>query len=569
MSDELGFAEVPRTELERTIAQLVQDAQRVLTTKSRMRALLAAYRSVTETLDLDDVLQRIVDAAVSLVDARSGAVAVFDDDGTVERIIRAREPEDAGAASVPLADALESGRPPRVERVERDPQAVGIASAEVDGTGFLALPIRAPRGAYGALYLSGRADGDFTHEDEELTSALAANAGVALENARLFEQARRRQRWSAALAEVSSALLSENIGDVTGVVLARVATLVGSDLACVILPLPGVGGADGDELLVHTARGVGSDPLEGRRYPRAGSLVDRALSSGRPVLAARSPAAISIEADMGPTMVIPVVVSGEPICALTLSRSRGGARFTNEDVDLAADFASQVGLAVELTQARADRQRLELADERARIARDLHDQVIQRLFGAGLSLQSLAARHPEAASGILDQVDAIDGAIAEIRTAVFALTARRSDEDASTRRRVLDVATELADALSSTPRLSFTGAVDLMVTEGLADDVVAVVRECLANAARHASADLVSVEVAVDDEAVTVTVTDDGIGLSAETGRRSGTANLADRASRRAGVFELGPGDDGGTRAFWRAPLSAPDSRSGAERRRA
>jgi signal transduction histidine kinase len=569
VSEEWGFADAPRSELERTIAQLVDNAQRVLATESRLRALLEASRSMTESLDLDDVLRRIVEAAVSLVRARSGAIAVFDDAGAIERIIHARDPGSDATMQEPLVSALEAGRPERFERIERDPHVIGVADAEVDRTAFLAVPIRSHGDAYGALYLSGHAGGDFTPEDEHLMSALGANAGIALENARLYEQSRRRQRWSAALAEVSSALLSEDITDAVGVVLARVASVVDSDIACVVVPVPPKGPEDAVELRIHTARGAGAGRFEGRHYPRPGSLVGRALDTGRVALTKRSRVPVAIEADMGPTVAIPVVVSGDPICALTLSRARGGAGFTAEDVDLASEFASQVGLAVELTQARADRQRLQLADERGRIARDLHDHVIQRLFGAGLSLQAIAARHPQAAASILDQVDAIDGAIAEIRTAVFALSARRGDDSASTRRRVLDVATEFAEPLGTTPRLSFTGAVDLMVTSDLAEDIVAVVRECLANAARHARAEEVSVEVAVDDAEVSVTVIDDGVGIASATGRRSGTGNLAARADARGSTFELAPGEPGGTRAVWVAPLSRAQHSRGNERRRA
>uniref|UniRef100_UPI002811A022 GAF domain-containing sensor histidine kinase n=1 Tax=Microbacterium sp. TaxID=51671 RepID=UPI002811A022 len=317
------------------------------------------------------------------------------------------------------------------------------------------------------------------------------------------------------------------------------------------------------------ARGLGAEPFEGRRYPREDSLVGRALETRSVVVADHSNAEVSTEADMGPSVVLPVVVSGEPVCALTLSRATGGVEFTAQEAELAADFAAQVGLAVELTQARADRQRVELADERSRIARDLHDHVIQRLFGAGLSLQALAAGHPQAEDAILDLVDVVDGAISEIRMAVFALSDRRRNDAGSTRRRVLDAAQELTAALGATPRISFAGAVDLMVTDGLADDVVAVVRECLANAARHAGARDVSVEIAVDDRDLRVTVVDDGVGIPTMRERHSGTENLAERARRRGGDFTLGPGRDGGTTAVWRAPHGGAAGGSETERRRA
>ncbi|MER7797157.1 GAF domain-containing protein [Microbacterium sp. NPDC096154] len=524
--------------------------------EDRLRQLLTAYRSVVETLDIDSVPRRIMDAAASLVGASAGAIALFDRSGALENLIKVGSQRDADA----LSRALSSARLMPLDGVRRDAGAAGLSDDL--GEGFLAVPIRSHQGAYGTLYLCRGERGAFSSEDEDLVGALAATAGIALENARMYEESRRRVRWSSALTEVSSALLSEDVTDVVGVVLARVGSVVEADMIAVVLPLPDTG-----ELMIHTARGPGSEPLEGRRYERTGSLVDRALTGRQVVLADASPAQVAIDADLGPSMVLPVVVSGDPVCALTLSRAAGGARFTAGDVDMAAEFASQVGLAVELTRARADRQRLELTDERGRIARDLHDHVIQRLFGAALSLQGLAARFPQAAAGLQQQVDAIDAAIAEIRTAVFALSARTTSAADGTRHRLLDVATEMSGSLPATPRMTFGGAVDLLVTGELADDVVAVVRECLANAARHAQADQVSVDVSADDGEVVVTVIDDGVGISAAPARRSGTANLEERAGRHGGSFDVGPaeaGPDGsrGTRAVWRAPLDA-------ERRRA
>ena len=548
MSGDLDFIEQPRSELERSLSELMQHAQLVLQTESRLRGLLQAYRTVMESLDIDDVLGRIAGAAVSLVDACDGAIAVFNEHGGVERVL-ARDSESA------LLATLHRGDLAPLARIERDPQYAGVPLD--DGEAFLAVPVRSHGDAYGALYLVARAERSFSREDEELVTALAATAGIALENARLYEESRRRVRWSAALAEVSSALLSEDLSDSVGVVLARVGTVVAADLVSVVVPDP-----DSDQLLIHTARGVGAERFEGRRYEREGTLVERALHSGQVVLAAASSASVSAEAEMGPTMALPVIVAGEPVCALTLSRAAGRTPFTALDADMAAEFATQVGLSIELTRARADRHRLELADERGRIARDLHDHVIQRLFGTGLSLQALAARFPRAETDLLEQVDAIDAAIGEIRTAVFALTARPRAATGTTRHRILDVVGEMGDALPSSPQLTFRGPVDLLLTGAVSDDAVAAIRECLANVARHAQAESVSVDVAVERDEVQVEVVDDGVGVSADATRRSGTGNLEDRARRRGGGFTLTPRDGGGTRAVWRASLSGERSRA-------
>lgn len=511
---------------------------------SRLRALVEENRSILESLDTEVVLRRTIHAAVTFFDTRDGAVALFDESGRTERLLSWDDPSGASVLS-----SLNGADLTPLTRVEKDPRRAGVSIDGLDD--FLSVPLRSHGETYGALYLVGRAGRPFTSEDEDLLMALAGTAGVALENARLHEELRRRLVWSSALTQVSSALLSEDVTDVVGVVVARVATVVATDTIGVVIPDP-----DSDQLLIHTARGTDAERFEGRRYERPGSLVDRALRSGQVVLAPAGDAAKSLEAEMGPNMVLPVVVAGEAICALTFTRSRGGDAFTAADVDMAAEFATHTGVAIELTRARVDRQRLELADERARIARDLHDHVIQRLFAAGLSLQAIAARFPAAESALSDQVDAIDSAIGEIRTAVFALTSRTAATTGTIRHRVLDIVSEMSESLRLSPQLTFRGPVDLMLTGDLADDVLAVVRECLANAARHAAADEVAVSITIDSGCVEVAVTDDGLGIAPDSLRRSGTDNLARRARHRGGEFVLSAQEGGGTRALWRALLS-------------
>jgi signal transduction histidine kinase len=257
-------------------------------------------------------------------------------------------------------------------------------------------------------------------------------------------------------------------------------------------------------------------------------------------------------------MALPVRSGEEVLGALSVYRRADAPRFSDTDRALAAEFAQQTGVAIQLARGRDDRARLALVEDRARIARDLHDHVIQRLFGTGLALQAIGARNPASAEAIAAQVDAIDAAIGEIRTAIFALASRPATGGAL-RHRVLDVASDATPGLTSPPVVTFSGAVDLLVTGELADDVLAVVRESLANAARHADATRVEVSVAVDDDVVVVTVDDDGRGVPAGAARASGTRNLAERAEHRGGSFELSARDTGGTRARWRAPVAPPE----------
>jgi signal transduction histidine kinase len=552
------FPDGPRSELEYTIGELVDRANEVLATQGRLRSLLQANRIVVEELELESVLRRIIEAAVSLVDAQYGALGVIAPDGGLEQFINVGMTADQVQAVGHLPEGhgllgavIEERQAIRLEHISDDPRSSGFPPHHPQMDGFLGVPIRVRNEIYGNLYLTNRNGGSFSAEDEELVTALAATAGIAIENARLFDDSRRRQRWSAARAEVTAAVLSGGSDDVLGVVADRVASVIDADLVCVVVP------SGEDELLIDTARGDDSGALVGVRYGAADSLVGTALHSGQVAYSENTLAGHEFERQpaLGPTVAIPLMAFDKPLGALTISRVPGGTRYTTTDLEMAAEFAVQASVALELARGRAVRQRLELVEDRNRIARDLHDHVIQRLFGSGLSLQAIASTAPESVRvGISAQVDAIDAAIAEIRTAVFTLSARASRTPAL-RHRILDVVSDATSGLSSAPHLTFGGPVDLLIDGELADDVVAVVREGLANVARHAASRSCDVSIVVDDIQVTVTIDDDGRGISTGTRRASGTANLDERATRRGGRLVVTPGENGGTRLRWTASL--------------
>jgi signal transduction histidine kinase len=555
----LEFPDGPRSELERTIEELVERANAVLHTQGRLRSLLRANTAVVEELELGRVLRRIAEAAVELADAEYGALGVIAPDGTLEQFIHVGMPDAAAAliAHLPeghglLGAVIDRAEPIRLEHLADDRRSVGFPAHHPPMDGFLGVPIRVRNEVFGNLYLTNPRRGVFSEEDEELVSALAATAGIAIDNARLFDETRRRQRWSTALAEVTSALLSGESEDVLEVLAERLAVVIDAELVCVVVP-----GGDTGMLRVAAARGTGDADMVGREFPAAGTLAGAALESRSMVVSDGRQAGESAEWQpvLGPTIVLPLIAAGEVLGTLSISRAPGGPRFANAELEMASEFASQTGLAIELTRARADRQRLELVDERSRIARDLHDHVIQRLFGTGLALQALAARTPGIEPEVMVQVDAIDAAIAEIRTAVFTLTSARQGAAGGLRHRLLDLVGEMSPTLEMTPRLTFSGAVDLTIRDDVADDVVAVVRESLANVARHAAASTVAVEVSLDDDLVVVTVDDDGRGIEPKPGRRSGTANLESRALRRGGSLEISRRESGGTRVRWTARI--------------
>ena len=241
---------------------------------------------------------------------------------------------------------------------------------------------------------------------------------------------------------------------------------------------------------------------------------------------------------------------------LVAARSPGRPHFTAAELDIADDLAVRVGLAIELAKAREDRQRALLVEDRSRIARDLHDHVIQQLFGAGLTLQAVAGEVEDdvVTRRLRSAITTLDESIAQIRTIIFAM--RPHDEaDGSVRRRVLEIATQCSASLAQPVAVGFTGPLDLLVTGTLADDVTAVVRELLTNAVKHAAADAVRLTVEAGDEVIRVVVEDDGSGIH-DGGRRSGLANLQDRAERRGGTLDV-ESVRGRTMVAWSVPADA------------
>ncbi|OZB85970.1 GAF domain-containing protein [Microbacterium sp. 13-71-7] len=546
--DPLTFPDLPRLELEKNIAELMARAQQVLTAQGRLRSLLSATRAVSEDLDLDTVLRRIVNAAIELVGARYGALGVIDEDGLLERFIhQGISPEIVEEIGAPprghglLGAVIDAGETIRIPRIADDPRSVGFPEHHPPMDAFLGVPIRVRDQTFGNLYLTDSDKPTFSHEDQEIIEALATTAGVAIENARLYAETRRRERLGTAISEITAALLSPDSVDALGIVADRVASIIPTDLVTIIVP------DEDDRLRINVARGVGARDLEGARYPAADSIAAIAIAEGRPVVGRLPDPVDVVLRPFGFTVAVPLITAGDTAGALCVSRR--GSTFTRTELLTITDFASQAGIAISLARAREQRQILDIVEDRGRIARDLHDHVIQRLFATALGLQGLASAHPTVATDLDRHIEELDGAISDIRTAIFALRAHDS-ATSGLRRRLLAIISDY----DPRPRISFTGPVDLVVTGDLADDLVAVVRESLANVTRHAQASSALVDVRLSDTEVMVTIEDDGVGLPAKL-TPSGTANLAARAARRDGEYAIGRRPEGGTRVLWSAPL--------------
>ncbi|WP_344092534.1 sensor histidine kinase [Microbacterium deminutum] len=533
----------------------------------RLRDLLRANATVVERLDLEVVLRRIVEAAMRLVDARYGALGVIAPGGQgLERFIHVgidavtaeqigQLPTGKGLLGAVIADRA----PIRLAHLATDPRSAGFPEGHPPMDAFLGVPVRVGDQVYGNLYLTQGARGPFSADDEELVIALAATAGIAIENARLYDIAKTREIWSVTTADVMAAMLEVSGESVLEVIAERVGALIDVDLVVVAVP------HGNDDFRVTTASGPGAASLQGRVFPAAGTLAARALATQRAASAVgeADQAPVDWQPGSGPTVAIPLYSGPEPLGVLTISRRLGAPPFTDADLDMAFAFAAQAGVAIEVVRAREDRRRLDTARDRARIARDLHDHVIQRLFGAGLSLQAVSATvDAEASAAIEAQVDAIDAAIKDIRTVVFALGAGERGRTKRARDRLLDVVSEVSAGLSPTPRIAFSGPLDSLVHPSLADDLVAVLRECLTNTIRHADAHTVEISVGIADGLVTLAVEDDGRGIP-DGARLSGLANITERALLRGGACTITSGGARGTRIEWSVPATdGPESGS-------
>jgi signal transduction histidine kinase len=553
----LTFPEGPRAKLDEALGDLVARASEVLATQGRLRALLKANRLITEQLDLTVVLRRIVETAIDLVSARYGALGVIASDGSLEQFIHVGMTDDevSRIGHLPeghglLGALIGNPQPIRLPDLAADGRRSGFPPHHPQMDSFLGVPIRVGNSVFGNLYLTNAAAGEFSADDEDLVSALASTAGVAIQNARLFEQGKRRQAWLAASAELTVAV-AKSSADPLELVVERVLDVSRADLVRMLLPTD-----DPETMVIARAKGHDQDAIVGVRVPIRGSVSGRALQLRRPLLVDEmNLPTVSRAAGLGPTMAVPLSTAGQMTGVLAVSRLPGSPSFAAEDLEMVADLAGRVGIAIELAAARSDRQHIVLMEDRSRIARDLHDNVIQQLFATGLELQSIAGTLPpgEWTNRVEETVSRVDEIIGQIRTAIFALSARSGDEHQTIRHRIIDLVAELGTPLGQKPWVSFEGPVDLVIVGDLAADVVAVIRESLTNVARHASPTKVSLVVAIRDSSVEIDVQNDG--AHPLTSRRSGLDNLQERATRRGGSAAFDQ-VDGTARFRWRVPVA-------------
>ena len=553
----------------REVLRDLQDRIEVLIgTRDKMDGLLDAVLAVASGLELDATLRRIVDAAIELGEAKYGALGVLAEDASLSEFIyigiddEARRligdlPQGHGVLGVVIDEA----KPLRLDEISEHPASVGFPAHHPPMHTFLGVPVRVRDEVFGRLYLTEKRNGGpFTDDDEVVVQALAAAAGIAIENAHLYEQARIRQQWQAATGEVTTELLGgTDPVEALNLIASRALELTGSKVTMLALPNSGRldvdedWGDDVDDLTVTVCAGERAAEL-------SGSHIDLETSLPGEVYRDRTPRSVG-EFELGPhcfgpALIVPLRAGERTAGVLIAVRDIGAPSFESTQLSVVASFADQAALALQLAAQQRAARELDVLGDRDRIARDLHDHVIQRLFAVGLSLQSTQRRtkSPDLQRRLGESVDQMHEIVQEIRTAIFDLHGGVGGETGlRLRHRLHDAIVELTDDAPVHPTVSMSGTLDTVPTQ-LAEHVEAVVREAVSNAVRHAGASTLSVSVAVKDDLLRIVVIDDGTGLP-EGISTSGLSNLRERAESSGGAFSIATRPEGGVALEWSAPV--------------
>ncbi|MFD0200015.1 MULTISPECIES: sensor histidine kinase [Saccharothrix] len=513
------------TRLDGLLRELTDRTTEVVVSQERLSRLLTAVVSLASDLSLPDVLRRIVESSCGLVGARYGALAVVG----------------------PNRQLLEFTYDDGHHNTDFEKHGDEATAFDPSGPGLLGVPVHVRGAVFGNLYLSDKADGsEFTRADREVVVAVAAAAGIAIENARLYEQSRQREVWLRASNEVTNALLT-GTPDRDALRLVAVRARLAADGVNALLSLPDLQG----ELAVRVMDGE----MRGFGEAGQGGPAHEVFDTGKAKVLDGLPG----QPRIGPVVFVPLAAGDRVLGVLMVARARGRRAFDASDVALVESFARQAALILEFTRATGAGRRLAVLEDRDRIARDLHDLVVQRLFGLGLGLQSMngLVEQPMVAQRLADFVTEVDQTIREIRRTIFSLQEPPAGA-ADLRAQLMKVVQESARLLGFEPALAMDGPIDSVVPDHVRPDLLATLREALANAARHASAKNVEVEVVVDRAATNLrlVVRDDGEGLPSGRNRHTGgLVNMAARAARWDGSCQVESAGGRGVTLTWSVPL--------------
>ncbi|WP_445520767.1 sensor histidine kinase [Streptomyces sp. NEAU-174] len=560
---------LPQLRLDELLEGLQQQVAQVRSARDRIHTLLDAVLVIGSDLELEVVLQRIVESAVSLVDAEYGALGVLGEEGTIKQFLTVGIDEEtiAGMGHYPRGEGIlglliRHPEPLRLANLARHPSSVGFPSGHPPMTSFLGTPIKVREQVFGNLYLTDKQGAaEFDADDEAVLRTLAAAAGVAIDNARLYDDARRRQRWLAASNELTRSLLSGT--EPTAVLESFTATLremAGADLVTLAIPV-----GDSGELVIEAASGTCAEDARGLVLGAA-TLAAKVFASGETITSdavsadPRATGGSAAVVELGPAFLVPLGTRDHVRGVLQVANVPGGPVFTDAVIDMVIGYGNQAALALEVAEHRQDADRMLVLNDRDRIARDLHDLVIQRLFAGALTLQSTLGRladRPQEGARVQRVVDDLDDTIKVIRSTIYSLGEQERSRSEGLRARLVAAMERAAEALGFAPALRMTGLLDTNVPAGHAEHMLAVAGEALSNAARHAQATAVDVSVEVTDTVLRLKVADNGHGLDPAVTRRSGLANLQQRAEELGGSFSLRPNEPSGTVVEWAAPLHA------------
>ena len=540
--------------------------EELLTARDQMEHLLRVVVGLAADLDLDATLRRIVSAAMELTSARYGALGVRGADGSLVSFLHsgmdAATVDQIGHLPVGkgvLGVLLDLPEPLRLDDLSAHPAAVGFPEHHPPMRALLGVPITIRQTTFGNLYLTEpTARPAFTESDEAAARALASAAAVAIDNARLFDRARATATWMHASREITTALVSnpDPVAAPLQLIAERVRELTLAEQVIVLVPsVSDLPPAEVDTLLVSTAVGLLADEVVGRRVPVDGSTTGEVFRSGVPLITESFRHPIQAFTDVGqrPAIVMPLRAKGAVLGVLAVARNESEPPFETSDLELVGDFADHAAVALSLSTSHERARELSVINDRERIAHDLHDHVIQRLFAAGMDLQATIARSrsPEVTSRLHRTVDDLQATIDEIRNRIFALQSPAGENGfrQMAQKAIADL-TEHHD-IETTVRMS--GPLGAVGPE-LAEQATPVIVEAVSNAVRHSGAKHLTVAVHVGDDVI-IEITDDGCGIDPDNPRRSGLANLHRRAELAGGSCDVGPAAGGGTHIRWVAPL--------------
>ncbi|SGH76415.1 histidine kinase response regulator [Mycobacterium tuberculosis] len=541
----------------------VQDRiEQIVEGRDRLDGLIDAILAITSGLKLDATLRAIVHTAAELVDARYGALGVRGyDHRLVEFVYEGIDEETRHLiGSLPegrgvLGALIEEPKPIRLDDISRHPASVGFPLHHPPMRTFLGVPVRIRDEVFGNLYLTEKVDGQpFSDDDEVLVQALAAAAGIAVDNARLFEESRTREAWIEATRDIGTQMLAgADPAMVFRLIAEEALTLMAGAATLVAVPLDDEAPAcEVDDLVIVEVAGEISPAVKQMTVAVSGTSIGGVFHDRTPRRFDRLDLAVDGPVEPGPALVLPLRAADTVAGVLVALRSADEQPFSDKQLDMMAAFADQAALAWRLATAQRQMREVEILTDRDRIARDLHDHVIQRLFAVGLTLQGAAprARVPAVRESIYSSIDDLQEIIQEIRSAIFDLHAGPS-RATGLRHRLDKVIDQLAiPALHTT--VQYTGPLSVVDTV-LANHAEAVLREAVSNAVRHANATSLAINVSVEDD-VRVEVVDDGVGISGDI-TESGLRNLRQRADDAGGEFTVENMPTGGTLLRWSAPL--------------